>query len=61
MKYKIVNTTDGKNLGLIIDIDKEKHTLQNGYTFIPTDKMLCDDFLHLSNSNYIIYAIKIEE
>ena len=34
MKYKIINTTDRKNLGLIIENNVESYLLKNDYLFI---------------------------
>ena len=61
MKYKIINTTDRKNLGLVILRGQEKYVLGNGYTFIPAVEKVFDDRILLSNNNYIIEAIKITE
>ena len=60
MKYKIINTTDRKNLGLIIENNVESYLLKNDYLFIPTNKKFTRDFMYLSNSNYIIEAIRIK-
>lgn len=59
MKYKIINTTDRKNLGLIIESDKSLYVLLNNYTFIPTNQIIKNNTLILYNHNYIIESIKI--
>lgn len=58
MKYKIINTTDGKNKGLIIESGSEFYILKDNYTFIPICERLVNEYLYLNNDNYIIEAKK---
>jgi len=61
MKYKIFNTTDKKNLGLIIESNMKKYLLKNDYTFIPEFEIVKKDRLYLRNNNYIIEAIRYDD
>jgi hypothetical protein len=59
--YKIINTTDGKNLGLIIESGQKEYFLRNNYTFTPATERISNNRLYLSNTNYIIEAMLIKE
>ena len=57
---RIVQTTDHKNRGKHIDETAAEIELPNGYHFEPVDRMMNDNEITLSNSNYIIFGLIIE-
>jgi len=57
--YKIVSTTDGKNVGLEINITNKIIELRSGFKMIPTKISKSGKEALISNSNYIINAIKL--
>lgn len=57
--YKIIDTTDGKFKGKIIN-DKNSIVLDN-FIFTYTNIKIVNDMHIFYNSNYVIYAKKIQE
>ena len=60
MTYRITETTDRKNLGTVLDAValRDTLTLRSGATFRVEHIAFDGDTLTLSNSNYIIIAVK---
>ena len=61
MKYKIISTTDHKNLGRIIESGKSEYILSFGFLFKPVTEISNEDRIFLANSNYQIEGVRIND
>lgn len=61
MKVRIINTTDGKYIGLVFDTEKAL-TAPDGITFHPTKvQTLGEGMYRYSNSNYVAEVKEVIE
>ena len=53
--YRVVATTDGKNIGAMLASPEEpNYLLASGYRFVPTNRREHGGIVTLWNSNYIL-------
>ena len=61
MKYKIISTTDDKNLGRIIEGGKKEYILSFGFLFKPVTEIANEHSIFLASSNYQIEGARIDD
>jgi len=61
MKYKIISTTDYKNLGHIIESGKLEYILSFGFLFKPVTEMSDENRIFLASSNYQIEGARVDD
>ena len=55
--HKIINTTDGKYVGKLVDIDNSKIILDNDFIFTIAKIRYNEDMIELSDGEYVIEVI----
>ena len=53
--YRIINSSDKKHLGHVIDLDDSEHIMPNGYVMAPEGNFpIGDDIIRVWNTSYLI-------
>jgi hypothetical protein len=61
MKYKIISTTDDKNLGHVIENGQKEYILSFGFLFKPLTEIVNEHSIFLANSNYQIEGVRLDD